>query len=152
MGWRLPAPADRLDELRPCREAFGARVIDLPDPDTVHDELTWFFGPALSDIEPGSSYAAMVARLECGGKARAHRAPRQADTASDRRADALHAARVIHERLAKLSALKRWLLRELFVPGSAVDATWTEARAAIETYEDVRGNGPSVVPVNEEEV
>lgn len=141
----------RLDATHPCRPEPAVRVGDLPDPAAAHEELTWFFGPALSEIEPGSSYGAMVARLEVGGKARAHRAPRQAETAGDRRADALHAARRIYERLCKLPADERRLLQAVFAPDGAGDKARPEALAAMQAYEDVRDTGPSVAPASQEE-
>jgi hypothetical protein len=128
------------------------RVADLPDPAAGQRELTWFFGPALGEIEGGSSYTAMVGRIEVGGKARAHLAPPRADNGADRRVDALRAARTIYERLCMLPVARRRLLRSLFAPAGTGDVTLPAAVDAIEAYEDVRGSGPSVVPVNQEEV
>jgi hypothetical protein len=93
----------------------------------------------------------MVKRLQVGGKARAHRAPSQAEAAVERRAEALHAARIIYERRRKLRPPDRELLRTLFAQGADLELTNGEVLEAVEAYEDVRGVGPSVVPANQEE-
>ena len=133
------------------REVPVVHLADLADPDAAEQELRWFFGPALGEIEGGSNYQPMVARLAPLGKARAHRTAPQADTRADRRADALRTARSIYERLCKLPDAQRRLLQSVFRPAGATDRALPEAVDAIDAYEDVRGGGPSVVPINEEE-
>lgn len=89
-------------------------VSSLRPSEAAREELTWFFERALSEIEIPSNYPQLITRL-------AYRRPLRADTyqfdtGAERRAGALHAARIIYERLRSLEDFTRWVIRTLYDP------------------------------------
>lgn len=126
-------------------------VSDLRASAVVHEELSWFFERALSEIEQPSNFGAMVRGGRVG---RANRAALTTlDTSAERRVEALHAARAIHGWLMQLHPTDWELLAAVYTSGDARDATaasdGTVARAT-RAYERTR-RGDSVVPNREEE-
>jgi hypothetical protein len=89
------------------------------------EELEWFFERALSDIEGPCNHERMSRRLIYGGPL--YTDTRQYDLGGERRAEALHAARTIYERLLSLPDLARWVIRTLFDP-----PRWTACTAEVE--------------------
>jgi hypothetical protein len=120
-------------DLRPSREA--------------EDELRWFFGPALSEIEQPSTYPVMILhRRGCASAA-------MLTDGAEHRVHALEAARTIYNWLARLRPEQRLALQELFVWVDEKEGLQPHgaALAALTAYEAVRGRRPSVAPDAEEE-
>ena len=90
-------------------------VAELRAGAAANEELAWFFERALSEIEVPSNYPSMVRRLLCGRR-RLARDTRQADDGGERRAEAMHAARIIYDRLDELRSYDRWVICTLYTP------------------------------------
>jgi hypothetical protein len=88
-------------------------VASLGATDAADEELTWFFEDALGAIELPTNHSASLRR-------RHHRvrAPdnREVDHSAEARNEALHAARIIYERLQKLSPEDLRVIRGLYTP------------------------------------
>jgi hypothetical protein len=101
-------------------------VADLRASEAAQKELRWFFERALSEIEEPSNYGKMVERM-IHGRRRLPRATRAFDTGAERRVEALHAARIIFERLDELRCYDRWVIRMLYEPAEwprELDTAW----------------------------
>jgi hypothetical protein len=96
------------------REGPPLLVSELRAGAAAQEELSWFFGQALAEIELPSSWAPTVRRAVFGGPRR--RDTRQVDTGAEGRAEALHAARTIYERLKSLPRADIWVLTTLYTP------------------------------------
>jgi hypothetical protein len=93
-------------------------ISDLRASEAINDELEWFFGPALGDIEPGSNFWPLAQRALVGGPLRG-RGEWQSDSGkADRRVEAMHQARKIYDLLCKLPPRDLWALRTLYTPGA----------------------------------
>jgi hypothetical protein len=118
----------------------------------MHEELSWFFAPALSAIELPSTYEAMLRRARVGKAKRV--ALTRLDESAERSVDARRAARAIHGWLMRLSPMDRDLLAAVYT----ADDTWeammdlpdANVARALRAYERTR-RGNSVVPHWEEE-
>jgi len=84
--------------------------------DAANEELTWFFGPALSEIEGGSNYGSMIRAMNRFGRGRSGKSA--SDDGAEHRADALHAARIIYERLRSMPAAELAVLHTLYAPSN----------------------------------
>ena len=104
---------DDLDGLS-TESAAPLLVADLRASAAAQEELAWFFRSALSDIELPSNWCPTVRRAVYGGPR--SKDTRQMDTGAERRAEALHAARVIYERLKSLPRADCWVLTALYTP------------------------------------
>ncbi len=113
----------------------------------AHEELSWFFEPALSAIELPSNFAAMVRGARVG---RANRAAlTRLDTSAERSVDALHAARTIYGWLMLLDPTDRDVLAAIYTADDSWEATMAlpdrKVARALRAYERTR-RGNSVVP------
>lgn len=105
-------PSGRRHRLRHRYTQHAALVSDLRASEAANHELTWFFGRALTDIEPGSNFWPLVQRALSGGYERMR--------SSEDRADAMHRARKIHDRLCRLPPRDLWVLRTLYGPAGRI--------------------------------
>jgi len=108
-----------MDSIGRCQK--HARLADellvraLRASDAAHRELAWFFGPAACDIEPPSNYDLIVQQATYGG-GRGRRGARTSEGGVEARADALHTARIIHERLRGVPRRQVAVLQTLYTP------------------------------------
>jgi hypothetical protein len=101
-------------------------VADLRASEAAQKELRWFFERALSEIEEPSNYGKMI-QVVMYGRRRPRRDTRAFDTGAERRIEALHAARIIYERLEDLRCYDRWVIRTLYEPAEwprELDTAW----------------------------
>ena len=125
---------------------------DLLPSVVMHEELSWFFEPALTAPNVPSSYAAMRRRARVG------RAKGVAltclDRPADRSVDARRAARTIHRWLMQLGPVDRDLLAAVYTADHTSEAMMDRPHGrvarAIRAYQHTR-RGNSVVPYGEME-
>ena len=92
-------------------------ISDLRASEAINEELEWFFGPALSEIEPGSNFWPLAQRALGGGPRRGRGEWHSDGGQAVRRVDAMHQARKIYDLLKKLPPRDLWALRTLYTPG-----------------------------------
>jgi hypothetical protein len=92
-------------------ERSARRFRDVSPSDAAEAELTWFFNEAESAIEQPSNYMGLLAGC----------LPTSLDEV-ERRAEAMHAARKIHDRLARLRRGDRMLLSGVYTEHDWSDA------------------------------
>ena len=125
---------------RPARPAASADPHLLSPSGAADAELRWFFNEAAIAVDQPSNFEAVVAGVTFVSLEEV-----------ERRAEAMHAARKIHDCLGRLRATDALLLAEFYT-----DRPWSRAvcsesgaaacAAALRAYELVRPRGPSVVP------